>query len=65
MLLTEIRWGDSNWKCKDYLDVDKYFIVGADIKYDLSLLQGHYGDNEGDAAMIQDGIDAYKKENKE
>ncbi len=23
------------------------------------------GDNEGDAAMIQDGIDAYKKENKE
>ena len=49
----------------DYLDVDKYFIVGADIKYDLSLLQGHYGDNEGDAAMIQDGIDAYKKENKE
>ena len=57
--------GVSNWKIKDYLDVDKYFIVGSDIKYDLSLLQGHYGDNEGDAAMIQDGIDAYKKENKE
>lgn len=57
--------GVSNWKIKDYLDVDKYFIVGEDIKYDLILLQGHYGDNGGDAAMIQDGIDAYKKENKE
>ena len=44
----------------DYLKFDKYFVVGADIKYDLSLLQGQYGDNFGDAAAIQDGADAYK-----
>lgn len=45
----------------DLFKVDKYYIVGADIKYDISLLMGQYGDNEGDAAAIQDGIDDYKK----
>ena len=45
----------------DLFKVDKYYIVGADIKYDLSLLMGQYGDNEGDAAAIQDGMDDYKK----
>ncbi|WP_209550596.1 polymorphic toxin type 44 domain-containing protein [Streptococcus panodentis] len=44
----------------DLFKVDKYFVVGADIKYSLSLLQGQYGDNFGDAAAIQDGADAYK-----
>ena len=47
----------------DLFKVDKYYIVGADIKYDLSLLMGQYGDNEGDAAAIQDGMDDYKKGN--
>lgn len=47
----------------DLFKVDKYYIVGADIKYNLSLLMGQYGDNEGDAAAIQDGMDDYKKGN--
>lgn len=47
----------------DLFKVDKYYIVGADIKYDLSLLMGQYGDNDGDAAAIQDGMDDYKKGN--
>lgn len=64
-----LGWGDDLIKLgagkaqhiSDLFKVDKYYIVGADIKYDISLLMGQYGDNEGDAAAIQDGIDDYKK----
>ena len=64
-----LGWGDELIKLgagkaqhiSDFLKVDKYYFVGADIKYDVSLLMGQYGDNEGDAAAIQDGMDDYKK----
>lgn len=64
-----LGWGDDLIKLgagkaqhiSDLFKVDKYYIVGADIKYDISLLMGQYGDNEGDASAIQDGIDDYKK----
>ena len=64
-----LGWGDDLIKLgagkaqhiSDLFKVDKYYIVGADIKYNISLLMGQYGDNEGDAAAIQDGIDDYKK----
>ena len=64
-----LGWGDELIKLgagkaqhiSDFLKVDKYYFVGADIKYDVSLLMGQYGDNEGDAEAIQDGMDDYKK----
>lgn len=66
-----LGWGDELIKLgagkaqhiSDFLKFDKYYFVGADLKYDISLLMGQYGDNEGDAAAIQDGMDDYKKGN--
>ena len=66
-----LGWGDELIKLgagkaqhiSDFLKFDKYYFVGANLKYDISLLMGQYGDNEGDAAAIQDGMDDYKKGN--